>query len=141
MSYLSHPNQARAMAIAQQDHLQPILATRPATGEQVWFLPSRSDPTRYYLLTSANGTIRCCCPQYQSEGTCAHVAAVDMQHQSSSAAPAEQAALPTSTEQGPPPQKPAQRRQEQEQQYRQEARRREEALLWTDDKPFSIWKS
>lgn len=142
MTQPSHPNLARAIAIAQRDHLQPIPATRQDTGEQVWFLQSRSDPSRYYVLTKANGAIRCGCSQYQYQEMCAHVAAILVLHQfHQPTGPSESAASPLSTEQLLPPHIPAQSRQVREQQYRQEARRREEALLWTDDKPFSMWKS
>ena len=138
----THPNLARAIAIAQRDHLQPISATRQDTGEQVWFLQSRSDPSCYYVLTRENGAIRCGCPQYHYQEMCAHVAAILVLHQlHQPTGPAESAASPLSTEQCLPPQIPAQSRQAREQPYRQEARRREEALLWTDDKPFSMWKS
>ena len=141
MTQLSHPNLVRAIAIAQRDHLQPILATRHDTGEQVWLLQSRSDPTRYYVLTRENGAIRCGCPQFQHQGMCAHVAAVQLQQQQRQpSGPAKPVACSTSPQQTPPPRTPVHHSQAREQQYRQKARRREKALLWTDNKPFSIWK-
>lgn len=134
MKQSSHPNLARAIAIAQRDHLQPIPATRLDTGEQVWFFQSRSDPTRYYVLTNENGAFRCGCPQFQYQEMCAHVAAIlVLQRLHQPSGPAKPAALS--------PQSSAQTRQAREKQYRQEAQRREDALLWTDDKPFSMWKS
>lgn len=133
MTQVPHPKLARAIELAQRDQLQPIQATRKDTGEPLWFLQSRSDPTRYYLLTVASDVIRCCCQQYQHQGMCTHAAAVHLLQQTHQHT--RQATPATATR------NPAQRGQAEERQRRKEARRREEALPWTDDKPFSMWKS
>ena len=133
----------QATEIAQRDQLCPVQATQRDTGEMFWLVQSRSDPSRYYLLTTSGDTIHCVCPQAEHHGICAHMAAVRLALQ---AAPQQcgLSAFPPHTKLPAhlaPLQDPrSASRQEQERQRRAEAQRRERALLWTDDRPFSVWK-
>jgi hypothetical protein len=133
----------RATAIAERDLLRPFLCTRRDTSEPIWLVQSRRDPSRYYLLTTSGDTIHCACPQAAHHGICAHAAAVCLALQAEPQPPVASACPPHT--QSPAhqalrqdPRWDAQR--EQERQRRAEATRRERALLWTDDRPFSIWK-
>lgn len=138
--HLSHLE--RAQAIAQRDRLEPILATRHDTDEPIWLVQSRSDPRSCYLLTRTGDTICCPCQHYHYHGICAHVAAVLLLLQKSqqecdrTAVPPRPATRQLSAE----PRKGVSRT-EAERQQREAALRREQALPWTDDKPFSMWKS
>ena len=132
----------RATAIAERDQLRPILCTRRDTSELIWLVQSRSDPSRYYLLTVSGDDVSCACPQAQHHGICAHAAAVRLVRQS------KQQLDPVGTTPDQPTSPPAPRRsprsesqREQECRQRAEAERRERAILWTDDRPFSIWKA
>lgn len=133
--------QERAIVIAQQDQLRPVPARRQDTGELFWIVPSRRDPTRSYLLTREGEEIRCPCPHFQQHGICAHAAAVRLllqvpqQKRSTQATPRRTLPPFPASKQG------VQSRTEEECQRHEAALRRERALLWTDDKPFSIWKS
>ncbi len=133
----------RAMEIAQRDQIRPVQGTRHDTGESIWLVQSRSDPSRYYLLTMSGDDVSCTCPQAQHHGICAHAAAIRLALQA-------EPQQGTTTAYPPPVQPPAPQaprqdlrsasRQEQERQWRADAERRERALLWTDDRPFSVWK-
>lgn len=132
----------RATAIAKRDQLRPFLCTRRDTDQPLWLVQSRSDPSRYYLLTVSGDDVSCACPQAQHHGICAHAAAVHIALQSKpqpaqAGTPADQ---PVST---PIPRRSphSETQRERESRQRVEVERRERALLWTDDKPFSIWKS
>lgn len=133
----------RATEIAQRDQIRPVQGTRHDTGELIWLVQSRSDPSRSYLLTMSGGNVHCVCPQARYRGICAHVAAVCLaiqarQRQDTTAAnpqPTQPALLPA-----PQRQYDAVSRGERERRQRVDAERRECALLWTDDRPFSIWK-
>ncbi len=97
-----------------------------------------------YLLTERSGAIQCPCPQAQHRGMCAHVAAVRLAMQrreppGTRGARVEQTKPAVS--QSPRPEHSSSSRSEQERRLQAEAERRERALLWTDDQPFSIWKS
>ena len=133
----------RATAIAERDLLRPFLCTRRDTSEPIWLVQSRRDPSRYYLLTTSGDTIHCACPQAQHHGICAHTAAVRLALQ----AETQQSTSPNCPPHTQPRASKAPRQgarsasqREQERQRRTEAARRERALLWTDDRPFSIWK-
>ena len=115
----------RAIASAQRDKLSPIPCTRLDTGEGLWLVKSRSQTDTYYLVTKTNGRIQCQCPATQHEKMCTHAAAVYLL--------LKQAQRSIPSKRTP--------RAEEERKRREEALRRERALLWTDDKPFSIWKS
>ena len=123
----------RAIAIARRDQLHPIPCARQDTGEAIWLVQSRSQPSTYYLLTKSNGHIRCQCPAAQHGQVCAHAAAVHLllkhAHPSTHSAHTRTPARPSTS------------RNEEERQCREATLRRERALLWTDDKPFSIWKA
>ena len=133
----------RATAIAERDHLHPVSCTRGDTGELIWLVQSRSDPSRHYLLQANGDTIQCPCLQAQHRGVCAHAAAVRMalQHQQPVHPEAKTTQPSTSTQATRPTQARLHSSAEQVRQQQSEAERRECALLWTDDKPFSIWKS
>ena len=83
MTQTPHSALERATAIAERDHLHPVPCTRRDTGELIWLVQSRSDPSRYYLLQVSGDNIQCPCLQAQHRGVCAHAAAVRMvlQHQ------------------------------------------------------------
>lgn len=134
---------AGASARAKRDHLSPIPCQRLDTSEAIWLVHSRNDPNRYYLLTVSGETIHCACTQAELHGICAHGVAVRLALQTESQQRVS-SACPSHTQ---PPAPPASRldpcsasQREQERQRRVEAARRERALLWTDDRPFSIWK-
>jgi hypothetical protein len=125
----------RAIAIAKRDHIQPIPCTRQDTGDTIWLVKSRSQAGNYYLLTRTEDRIHCPCPAAQNEQTCAHAAAIHLLLQ-----------VQRPSKHSTPRSRNTFRRQSasssaEEGQRREEALRRERALLWTDDKPFSIWKS
>ena len=124
----------RAIAIAKRDHIQPIPCARQDTGENVWLVQSRSQAGHYYLLTRANDRIYCQCAAAQHGQPCAHAAAI---HLLLEAEP-----LPKHTTSNPRSTFRPKRASASagEGQRREEALRRERALLWTDDRPFSIWK-
>jgi len=135
--------QESTIASTKSNQLPPIPAIKQDTGELVWLVQSRSDPSRYYLLTVRGDEVSCACPQAQHHGICAHAAAVRLALQAEPQQSASQACLPNI----PPPALQASlqdtrsaSRREQERQQRAEAERRERALLWTDDQPFSVWK-
>lgn len=115
----------RAIASAQRDKLDPIPCTRRDTGEGLWLVKSRSQTDTYYLVTKTDGRIQCQCPATQHGQVCAHEAAVYLLLKQ------DQRSVPSTR--AP--------RTEEERNRREEAQQRERALLWTDDKPFSIWKS
>jgi hypothetical protein len=133
----------RATEIAQRDQLCLVQATRRDTGELIWLVRSRSNPGRYCLLTVSGETIHCACPQAEHHGICAHAAAVrlalqaETQHRVLPACPPH---TPSPAPQAPRQDPRSASRREQERQQRAEAERRERALLWTDDRPFSVWK-
>jgi hypothetical protein len=132
---MAHTNQSplsRAVVIAQRDKLHPIPCTRRDTGETLWLVPNRSQADTYYLLTKTDGCIQCQCPAAQHGQICAHVAAVYLflKHAQRSATSTRARAVSFS----------GSARMVEERQRREEAQRRERALLWTDDRPFSIWK-
>lgn len=132
----------RATAIAERDRISPIPCTRRDTGELIWLVKSRSDPSRHYLLRVNDEVIQCPCPQAQHRGICAHAVAV-RQARRAKPQPA-QAGTPPDLPISPPTPRRSPRSEskwEQERRQRAEAERRERALLSTDDRPFSIWKS
>ena len=133
----------RAREIAQRDQIRPVQGTRHDTGEPIWLVQSRSDPSRYYLLTVSGEHIQCACPQAQHRGICAHAAAVRLILEAKPQPASGVFAQSNQTEppQAPPCQHPSKSQREQVHQQRAEAERREQALLWTDDRPFSIWKA
>lgn len=123
----------RAITIAQRDQLHPIPCTRRDTGEALWLVQSRSQTSTYYLLTKTDGRIHCQCPAANYGQMCAHAAAVHLLLQQ------KVASAPTSH--SPSRARPSTAYSEEELKHQHEARQRERALPWTDDKPFSIWKS
>lgn len=135
---------SRATAIAHRDQIHPFQVTRHDTGELIWLVQSRRDPTRYYLITVSGDNVHCGCPQAQYHGICAHGAAVRLalqaQQQMHICPPFHEHAQPA-----PPkyarPQLRSEPQMEQERRQREDAERRERSLPWTDDKPFSMWKS
>jgi hypothetical protein len=134
---------AQATARAKHKHLRPITCQRLDTGETIWLVQSRSDPSRYYLLTTTGNHVHCTCPQAVHRGICAHATAVGLECQAESQQGPSSACSPQP--QSPAPRDPRQDprsafQREQERQQRADAERRERALLWTDDRPFSIWK-
>lgn len=133
----------RATAIAERDQLHPFPCTRGDTGELIWLVQNRSDPSRHYLLKVSGDTIQCPCLQAQHRGVCAHAAAVCMAlQQQQPVHPEPKTVQPSrSTQATRPTQARSYAPTEQERHQQREAERRERALLWTDDKPFSIWKS
>src|SRR5262245_18728615 len=78
MTNVQQRHWARSTAIAERDQLRPFLCTRRDTGELIWLVQSRSDPSHYYLLIVREETIHCPCPQAQRQGICAHAAAVHL---------------------------------------------------------------
>jgi hypothetical protein len=144
MTKAPHTNLARATETVHLDTLQPIGATRHDTGEPSCLVQSRSDPTRHYLLTVNKETIQCPCPQAQHHGICAHAAVVRLalqaEPQKSTASDCPQHIQPP-VHQAPYKNPRSAPRREQERQWRAEAELRERALLWTDDRPCSVWKS
>ena len=144
MRHSQHPYPNPSAPGKEQDHLQPLQAIRQDTGETIWLVQSRTTPEHFYLLTVDQDTVQCPCHQFQYHHGCAHVGAVrkvlhTQQSPSATVAPLGES-LPTSYSASgryahPKP------RNEQERQLIEAAERRERALLWTDDKPFSIWKS
>jgi hypothetical protein len=134
---------SRAVTIAKRDQICPIQGTRHDTGELIWLVQSRSDPRRHYLITAVGEHIQCPCQQAQHHGICAHAAAVRLLLEDE---PQPAAVVFAQSNQTEPPQAPqyqqrSEFQREQEQRQRAEAERRERALLWTDDRPFSIWKA
>jgi hypothetical protein len=131
------PRSHAAVLKEQQGH-PPIQAIREDTGESLWLVPSHSDARFYVLLLSKGETVECQCPQAQADGTCPHLAAVHLAMQPRQPEPVSpslpQRSPSASRSLHPEP------RNEQEQQQRERAEQRERALLWTDDRPFSIWK-
>jgi hypothetical protein len=115
----------QAIASAQRDKLSPIPCTRRDTGEGLWLVKSRSQTDTYYLVTRTDGHIRCQCPVARHGQVCVHAAAVYL-------------LLKQAQRSNPPTHE---LRAQEERNRREEALRRERALLWADDKPFSIWKS
>src|SRR5262245_10340904 len=71
----------RPTEIAQRDQICPLQGTRHDTGEPIWLVQSRSDPSCYYLLTVSGDKISCACPHAQHYGICAHAAAVRLAFQ------------------------------------------------------------
>lgn len=132
MTHPPHQPLERALAIARRDHLHPIPCVRTDTGEVLWLVQSRSQMGTHYLLTKQEGRIHCPCPAAQHGPVCAHAAAVYLLLQE--AHPALFAAL------GCMAPDPSTAPTEEEQQRQEAALRRERALLWTDNRPFSIWK-
>lgn len=144
MKHSQRPHSTPSAPFQEQDHLQPVQAIRQDTGETIWLVQSRTTPEHYYLPTVDQDTVQCQCPQFRYRSGCAHVGAVHIalrtqQSPSTTLAPREES-LPSSysTSGGYTHPNP---RNEQERQFIEAAERRERALLWTDDKPFSIWKS
>ena len=137
----------RATTLAQRDHIEPIPCQRSDTGESFWLVPSRSDPQRYYVLFLKAGRIWCQCQQSLLGRICAHAAAVRLTlqpQQQNQAQIGKQAELETQkdslqTRSHPGPS--ARERGVAEDQQHAAALRRERALLWTDEQPFSMWKS
>ena len=133
----------RATAIAERDQLHPLPCTRRDTSELIWLVQSRSDPSRYYLLTVSGDEVSCACPQAQQHGVCAHVAAVRMAlqtQQQPNVTPTSPTQRPSAAPQAIRPDVRSASQRDQERRQRAEAERRERAILWTDDQPFSIWK-
>lgn len=131
----------RATAIAERDQLRPIPSTQPGTDEPIWLVQSRNNPARVYTLTVAGDTIHCQCVRYRHRGICAHAAAVRLvlqaQQPPAPAVPATRALSRTSSSH---PARSVEQRRTEERRLREEAARRECALLWTDDRPFSLFK-
>ena len=132
----------RCTAIAERGQLRPFPCTRQDTGEGIWLVQSRTDPTRHYLLRVSGVTIQCPCPQAQYHGICAHAAAVHLvlQAKPQGAAIAYSSVSQPTAPEAPSSQHRSEPQREQECRQRAEAERRERALLWTDDRPFSMWK-
>jgi hypothetical protein len=141
MIHTQQSPEERASAIAERDRISPIPCTRRDTGELIWLVQSRSDPSRHYLLTVNEETIQCPCPQAQHRGVCAHAVAVRQALQAKPQ-PAQVNTLPDQPISPPTPRRSprSESQREQERRQRAEAERRERAILWTDDRPFSIWK-
>jgi hypothetical protein len=144
MKHSQRPHPTPSAPFQEQDHLQPVQAIRQDTGETIWLVQSRTTPAHYYLLTVDQDTVQCQCQQFRYRGGCAHVGAVRIalrpqQSPSVTMAPLGESLPASYSTSGrythPNP------RNEQEQQLFEAAERRERALLWTDGKPFSIWKS
>jgi hypothetical protein len=144
MKHSQRPHPTPSAPGMEPDHLQPVQAIRQDTGETIWLVQSHTTPEHYYLLTILQDTIQCLCQQFRSRGGCAHVGAVRnvLPKQPLASAPLTGHEEVLSTRQ------PGSRgyshlmpRNQQERQLIEAAERREHALLWTDDKPFSIWKS
>lgn len=139
----SQESLAHATATAKRDQLCPLPCMRQDTGEPIWLVQSRSDPSRYYLLTMSGDEVSCACPQAQHHGICAHTAAVrlalqaESQQGTTSACPSH---IQPPVHQAPRQDIRSAYQREQERQRRAEAERRERALLWTDDRPLSVWK-
>src|SRR5262245_58374543 len=127
----SQESLAHTTATAKRDQLCPLPCMRQDTGELIWLVQSRSDPSRYYLLTTTSDNVRCACPQAQHRGICAHAAAVRLALQAEHQ-PQNQSTAPQAPRQDP---RSASQR-EQERRQRAESERRERAVLWTDDRPF-----
>jgi hypothetical protein len=132
----------RSSAIAQQDQLRPIQGIRSDTGESIWLVRSRSHPHLYHVLIVVDEKICCQCSQYQHHSMCAHVAAVILGLR------AGQQERPTASLPLTFPnfgqsacQERATPRAAEDRQWKEESLRRERALPWTDEKPFSIWRS
>jgi hypothetical protein len=132
---------AQATARAKRDRLRPIPCQRLDTSEAIWLVQSRSDPSHHYLLTVTKQTIQCSCPQAQHQGICAHAAAVRLALQAKPPLPPANTPSEASSPSAPRRSLRSESQREQEREQRTEAERRERALLWTDDRPFSIWKS
>lgn len=128
----------QATAFAVRDQLHPIPGTRHDTGEPIWLVQSRSDPAYHYLLSVQGNTISCPCQGYLRRGICAHVAAVQLAIETPQPEPFPSSNLPLPSPTLYPHPAP---RNEQEQQQVDAADRRDRALLWTDERPFSIWKA
>lgn len=138
----SRRQRAPSAAPAEPEPLNPFRVARADTGESFWMIESRSQPGRFYRLTVEGDTVWCPCPQSQYRGACAHTTALHtlLQAQSASShsvAPSNppQQSLPSSEARHPAP------HAAEETHWREEALRRERALLWTNDQPFSLWKS
>ena len=136
----------RATTLAQRDHIEPIRCQRSDTGDFFWLVQSRSDPQRYYVLFITAGRISCQCPQSQHGRMCAHAAAVRLtlhsqQQRAQIGAQTEPQASESNTPKPPVPPRVSNAPGRRNEQQRASAERRERALLWTDDKPFSMWKS
>ena len=132
----------RATKIAERDWIHPIPCTRCDTGELIWLVQSRSNPSCYYLLTGSSGIVHCPFPQAQHREICAHAAVVRLTLE---ADPQCTSVAPPLPDQSPSLRAPRHQhhsvsQREQEHRQRADAERRERALLWTDDRPFSIWK-
>jgi hypothetical protein len=67
----------RAREIAQRDGLVVVGAGRTKTGERVYAVPSRSEPSRWHLVVvdPREGRLVCDCPAGQHGRICAHRAA------------------------------------------------------------------
>ena len=143
MKHSQHPHLTPSASRKQQDLLQPVQAIRQDTGETIWLVQSHTTPEHYYLLTVDQTTIQCLCSQFRYRGGCAHVGAVRNVLLKQAAASHSVACL----EEYLPASQPTPRgyshpepRNEQERQQFEAAERRERAILWTDDRPFSVWK-
>jgi hypothetical protein len=132
----------RATEIAERDQLHPFPCIRQDTGELIWLIQSRSAPSHHYLLTVNKETIHCPCPQAQHRGICAHAAAVLLTLEAEPQPPATACTLPdqSTTLSAIRRSLRSEFQLEQERRQRAEAERRERPLLWTNDRPFSVWK-
>lgn len=138
----SQRQQAPSVAPAEPAPLRPFQVARADTGEALWLVESRSQPGYFYRLTVEGDTVQCPCPQSHYRGACAHTMALHTLLQ------AHLASTHTDAPSSPPQQSPRSSvachptpQAAVETHWQEEALRRERALLWTDDKPFSIWKS
>ena len=68
----------RAASIAERDQIHPFSCMRQETGDVIWLVQSRSEPSCYYLPTVSGDDVSCTCPQAQHHGICAHAAAVHL---------------------------------------------------------------
>lgn len=144
MTHTSPVPLERPASGTEPESFLPFLVARCDTGEHLWVTQSRSHPACCYLLTVVGARVRCPCPQFHYRGECSHAMAIHQALLASSEASRQPAADRPNTHQrlsrslSPRPVAPL---PEEERRCREAAERRERALLWTDDKPFSIWKS
>ena len=144
MTYTSSVPVERPATDTESASVLPFLVARCDTGERLWVAQSRSHPACCYLLAVVGERVHCPCPQFRHRGACSHAMAVRQALLASSEATPQPAAHRPNTRQRPSrSQSPRHIAQlpEEERRRREVAERRERALLWTDDKPFSIWKS
>lgn len=144
MMYRSPGPEELSSDLTHGEELCCISALRQDTGETMWLVQSDHQARSFYILTRQGGVLWCPCPDYREKSACEHGAAI---HRMLLPQPSQHVPSRSTAPQNTPtaPQRahslhPAPRN-ERERRQAEAAERRKRALLWTDDQPFSIYKS